>query len=183
MGAPDKNFLSYAAGTVGTLDLSGKLMPPASFVPWADTLKFSAATDADIKADFILGGYEDCMDANNGASRLKVYVKKWYSGGGQVCTLKGGLDDIELGGSIEVHGKNTDIELDNYSDQNHSPCKNVRLNFTTADGSPVHYKTWMGVRPTIMNPEQKYVCDLYLPYLVGIVWNRFYQLLKIFGVP
>jgi hypothetical protein len=180
MGAPDKNWLSFANQSVGAQDLFGQLGPPPSFAPWSDTLKFSNAWDAIITAEVVQGGAEDCLDANNGSKHLNVHINRWRSGGKQVATLKGGLVDIELSGMIEVHGSNTDIELDNYSDQSHERCADIRLNLTTLDGSPVHYKSWMGVRPKLLNgATQKYVCDLYLPYPVGFVWNWFYYLLKL----
>lgn len=183
MGAPDKNFLSYAGQSVGAVDLTGKLVPPADFAPWSDTLKFSNAGNAIITGDVIQGGLEDCLDANNNSQGINVHIGRWRSGGKQVCTIKGGVKDIEVGGVIEVHGSNTDVELDQYSDQSHEPVQNVRLNFKTLDGSPIHYKSWMGVRPKILNPEQKYVCDFYLPYWAGKLWNTVYKFLKKFGVP
>jgi len=167
---PDKNFLSYGSTTVGTADL-GQLVPPATFAPWQDTLKFSNAHDAHLTAQLIQGGGEDCVDANNGSTNLTVHSDSWSSGGLYICTLKGGCDGITLSGVIVKHGQQVDVDLDDYSDQSALPCKNIYLNFTTSDGSPVTWWSLKGCRPVFLNPSQPYRCILYLTSAEGAFFD------------
>lgn len=178
----DKNYLSFAnEPNLGTRVLN-TLVPDPSFAPWSDTLKFSDAHNGTVILSKIQGGLEDCMDANNGSSGLIVHADEWHSGGSQVITIKGGCEDFEISGLIATKGKVVDVDIDNYSDQSHAPSRNIRLNLKTNNGSPVVWRSLMGCKPTILNPEQPYRCALYLPFVVGVAWNRFYQLLKLLRI-
>ena len=174
----DQNFLSFANEEVGEQSLGSLVPPPGT----SDTLKFSNAWNGSVEATVIQGGIEDCMDANNGSRHLKVRADDWRSGGSQVITIKGGCEDIEVSGLITTKGRVVDVDLDNYSDQNHGASKNIRLNLRTDNGSPVTWRSLKGCRPIILNPEQRYKCQLYLPWIIGVIWDRFYQLLKLLHI-
>lgn len=178
----DKNFYALPQ-QVDSID-TGDLIPSADFAPWSDTLKGSAACGPEngvgmVNAGIVQGGQEDCCDLNNGSQRLRIYAKEWRSGGTYVTTQKGHLRDIEIGGLITRHGSVVDVDIDNYSDQSHRASENIRLNFTTNDGSPVTWRSWRGCKPVILNPEQKYVCKFCLPAWVGFILNTFYQVAKV----
>jgi hypothetical protein len=177
MGAPDKNFLSYAGVQVGRV-FYDDLIPPTNFPSWSDTLKFSNAFDGEFTAARIYGGDEDCVDFNNASRNLKVHADVWKSGGANVITIKGGCDGITVSGTIIKHGSVIDVDLDNYSDQNHSASKNIILDLATEDGSSITWRSLKGTHPKIVNPEQAYDCTMFLHWPIGQIWDRFYQLLK-----
>lgn len=173
---PDINFLSFANCEVGARQYD-LLEAPAGD---SDTLKFSNAWDGHIDIDILRGGLEDCCDANNGSHGIVVSAREWWSGGSYVVTTKGGCYNMGFHGCIMRHGTVTDLDFDNYSDQSHRPSGNIEVNMTTPDGSPIHWRSLKGMRPIFLNAnEQKYVCDLFLPYPVGMAWDTFYHGLKI----
>lgn len=176
MGQPDTNFLSFVSGPLGDKAYDLLASPPGD----SDTLKFSAAFDGRFDIDQLVGGLEDCCDANNGTHGIVVNAREWWSGGRNVITCKGGCYDMEYRSCIKKHGTVTDLDFDNYSDQSHSPSSNIRVNMTTDDGSPIHWRSLKGMKPIFLNADtQKYVCDLYLNYPIGMTWDTIYHGLKI----
>lgn len=180
MGQPDVNDISFADNPNVGDRTYGDLTPTSSII--SDKLKFSNSSNGNLVATSITGGKEDCVDFNNGSSNLYVFAGAWRSGGQYVATIKGACSGIRLGGFIEKHGSVVDIDIDNYSDQKHGRSRVVDLTMLrTIDGSAIRWRSWMGVRP-IFATDQANECMLCLPYFIGVLQNRGYQLLKILKI-
>ncbi len=105
---------------------------------WSDTIKFSNSSFIHVRVHGRLtGGREDCVDINNGSHDIRVEAEEWESGGLFVATVKGGSWNIMLVGKIVKHGRETDIDLGNWSDQNRERTRNVCLSLTCDDAIKV----------------------------------------------
>src|SRR4051812_31637146 len=82
----------------------------------ADTLKLSNCNNGHVSAERVVGGKEDVCDINRGAA-LSVFIAEIVSGGDYCFTVKGGAEDVWIEGTILKHGKVTDVDLGNISDQ------------------------------------------------------------------
>jgi hypothetical protein len=114
-------------GKIRQVVINGDLIPPA-FDDIADTLKISGVVDLTIIVNgCIKGGYEDCIDINH-SHNIRILAGDLDSGGNFIATIKGGSSKIDiLFNRILNHGKETDFDLGNWSDQSNAPTKNVRL--------------------------------------------------------
>lgn len=142
------------------------------------TLRFWNANNALFEATKVTGGSDDALRIDNRSFNLKFRVGEWRSGGRGLFTVKGGCDNILLSGKITQRGRSHEVDLDRFSDESHKASTNIHLNLTTQDGSPVRYKSWLGARPIIVNPEQKYKCVFFLPHSIGVLWHIAHRFLK-----
>lgn len=140
----------------------------------------SKAKDITVDGIAINGGTEDCLDLNNECSGIKVHFDRWLSGGTYVVTCKGGCTDVELSGRIDKHGSVTDIDLDNASDQSTKPTRNIRLAFTTDDGSAVKVRCLGPNSPIILNQSQRY--EITQDKRIGALFKLLRTILAVFGI-
>jgi hypothetical protein len=140
----------------------------------------SKAKDILVRGQEIHGGKEDCLDLNNECEGIRVHFDSWFANGEYLVTCKGGCQNIELSGCIMRHGRTTDIDLDNASDQSKKPTSNIRLNFKTLDGSAVRVRCLGPNKPIILNPEQRY--DIKDAATAGALFKLLRSILAIFGI-
>lgn len=174
MKPTEKHFWKHAHEKVGRME-HGKLHATEDC---HSTLTFHNANNAFIEIASLVGGRKEALRLDGRSFNVKVTAQEWHSGGEGLVTIRGGCDNVLVAGKIIKGGKAHDVEIDGYSDESHKASTNVVLNLTTADGSPVRYKSWMGCKPVIANPEQPYKCVFFLPHNLGAVWRELHRLLK-----
>jgi len=148
-----------------------------------DALKLSNCYDTTLTAATVYGGSEDVLDINRGAN-LYVYIKKAMPRGKYVATIKGGAENITIKIDCLIgHGKETDFDLGNWSDQEPlKRTKKVYLDITTSDGSPVKVRVLHAWKPILLNAEkQKYIINTYHKGYFRYVWAFLKFFLNIFA--
>ena len=177
MSKPDVNLYSIANEQDFSRTLSELVADPAVH---ADALKLSNCRVGIVNADRIVGGREDCIDINRGFD-LTVAVGKLEPKGRFAVTIKGGADLITISAELYGHGKETDIDIGNWSDQSMARTKRVCLSIRTHDGSPVRVRVLHGWRPLILNPtEQTYEIDDSKKGWFGFVFGLWKRIERIF---
>ena len=176
----DKNVISYCGERPLGIRDHGIIAPPDE--SYSDSLKITDCDHGYVRAIRIFGGAEDCLDVNNRCRNIEVSAGEWHSGGKYVCTIKGGSENITVGGIIVKHGSEVDVDIGNRSDQSDNTTRGVALDFSTRDGSPVTVRVLNAERPRILNPGQPYRFVLVFGPTVGSIWQKlFNQFVKLFG--
>ena len=175
MSAPDINLLSFngpeSNGRI--MEMSDTLLDGSGY---SDTVKCSTGL-ANFCADFgdVLSGSEDALDVNNRCEHLMLSAKKWLLRGRMGITIKGGSHHISVSGTIAGHGKETDVDLGNHSDQSREPTRNVTLNLRRADGAPIRVRVLNADTPTFIAESGPYTYVFPSPKLgplhTLIVWG------------
>lgn len=108
----------------------------------ADTVKCSTGLRGfTLHANLVYSGYEDALDVNNRCDGLTIVADTWVLDGCSMgFTIKGGSRNITAGGEVVGHGKETDVDLGNASDQSHDITTGVRLALKSKDGSPIRVR-------------------------------------------
>ena len=153
----DKNY--YSIADQDSVVLVNETLPYGGVAvdDYNDILKLSHATNTQILSSMIYGGTEDCIDMNRYCENILVQDTRLHPFGSYCCTIKGGtknviLKNIVLGG----HGKETDIDLGNWSDQSSELTTNITLdNVTCYDGSPVRVRVLWADPPTVIGGNVK----------------------------
>lgn len=157
------------------------VLPPGRRI--ADTLKFSGVHGLTVIVEGLVpGGYEDCVDVNNGCRDIVVSAPDGYAANGEyVSTVKGGSQQVVIAGPILVHGRVVDHGLGNWSDQSDHRTRDVVLD-TPARGGPVTY-----YRMNADTPRAGLGVELKCKFRVRGTWRRLWVLghglLKRIGVP
>lgn len=142
-----------------------------------DILKLSHATNTKILSCIIYGGKEDCIDLNRYCNNILIQDTILYPFGNYVCTIKGGTSNVTLKNIIlKNRGKETDIDIGNWSDQSNELTTNIILdNVTCYDGSPVRVRVLWGTRPTVIGGNVKVTV---VPKWVVAIYRFFRGLIK-----
>ena len=142
-------------------------------------LKFTSRVTG-IRAQFgtVLGGSENAVDCNNGASDLHLDAEVWdISRTKYGMTNKGGCRGNHFSGIVRGHGKETDFDQDNWSDQSHGPCTETVLALISEDGSPLLVR-YIYEKPTLVNGTGPYRFIFPWPWLplprswIGKIFNQ-----------
>ena len=151
---PDRNYESHA--DVDGVIIENRLIPPQEeeeegSLYYSDSLKLSKATDVLVSSCSITGGSEDCIDMNRYCSDITVSDCILKPRGKYGITIKGGTTRVTLKNLLFMtHGKETDIDLGNWSDQSAEPVTAVVLeNITALDGKPVRVRLLWANKDTI----------------------------------
>lgn len=182
MSTPDRIFLAFGARKPLGTQVLDSLVPQGV---WEDTLKFSACEDGDVMVHgSVLGGLEDCVDVNNHCRRLTVHADLWMPQGQYLATIKGGSQNITLSGTVRGHGKTTDVDLGNISDQSDDLTGPVYLNLVHEAGDPIYVRRLNASDPVLLNgATQRYVISRPLWGVTRGLWARGYAVLKKLGLP
>jgi hypothetical protein len=95
-----------------------------------------------VVADFgrIVGGTENAIDMNNASfnevSGSVIDLSRTKYG----ITIKGGSSCNDVNGMVTGHGKECDVDFDNWSDQAHAPCRGNLLNLRHAAGDAIRVR-------------------------------------------
>lgn len=143
MITPDKNLESH--GDTQEVRLKGVTLN-ARDGEYADALKFSNVQGVVVDGEFIFGGYEDCIDINRGCMDMAFRNLRLSSGGLYVATIKGGSSNILFENiTVAAHGKETDFDIGNWSDQNGNLTHHIYFkNIKSEDGKPVRVRVLWG---------------------------------------
>lgn len=154
MSTPDKNYRSYADAV--RIRVEDEVIYPPDHT-YADALKLSNVSNAEIKGCHIYGGKEDCIDINRGCQLISISKCDLIPAGKYAVTIKGGSRVVCLSDVIiHDHGAETDIDIGNWSDQSAELTTGVYLNnVTMVDGSPVRCRVLWGEAPTVAGGNVK----------------------------
>jgi hypothetical protein len=134
----DKNY--YSVSNENPL-VNGQVIMPDHSLQYDDILKFSGVREVTALELTVAQGREDSVDMNNGCSDIDLRGDFGYGGGGnQVITIKGGSKNISIFGCLHSRGKETDVDIGNWSDQSYNKSEVVRLNLVHVDGKPVRVR-------------------------------------------
>jgi len=153
----DKNYYSIADQNdvlIGnTIFPSGEVNP----LDYSDIVKLSHATNITIKDCTIHGGREDCIDMNRDCDNILIENSFLESNGNYCMTIKGGTKNVTIKNvTITSHGKETDIDLGNWSDQSSELTTNITLeNVVSEDGLPVRVRVLWADKPTVIGGNVK----------------------------
>ena len=170
---PDRNYESHA--DVDGVIIENRSIPPqeeeeeeVASLYYSDSLKLSKATDVLVKSCSITGGSEDCIDMNRYCSDITVSDCILKPCGKYGITIKGGTTRVTLKNLLFMtHGKETDIDLGNWSDQSAEPVSSVVLeNITSLDGKPVRVRVLWAQKPKVLGGNVKLI--IYPKLLVKI---------------
>jgi len=154
----DVNY--YSIADTDNVEVVGVTLPGDPFNDprnYSDILKLSHATNILVKDCVIYGGKEDCIDMNRYCDNIVVDNCRLASGGLYVATIKGGTKNVTFQDVIVTkHGKETDIDIGNWSDQSNEMTKNITLdNVTSTDGKPVRVRVLWADRPLVIGGNVK----------------------------
>lgn len=127
---------------------------------WNDTFHLSRAYNVSFVGLTIPGGNEDCIDVQYNSTLVSVSDCRLHPNGLFGMTIKGGSGLVHLKNVVfETHGKETDIDLGNWSDQNQKDkTKLVTIeNVTSADGQPVKVRVLWADKPTVIGGNVKVI--------------------------
>lgn len=149
----DKNYYSIADQSdilLGSTEFPDKGINAQDY---SDTLKLSHAKYITVKCCYITGGKEDCIDINRMCENILIEDTTLFSGGSYCVTIKGGSKNITLKNvTIDGHGKETDIDIGNWSDQSSELTTGVVLdNVQSRSGEPVKVRVLWANKPIIIN--------------------------------
>lgn len=157
---PDINLLSFngPADNGRVVDLADQNFDGSGGVI-ADTLKFSTGL-SNFRGSFgeVTSGKEDAFDFNNLCAGVSVTAKKIILQGSMGITIKGGCRDIGVTCfDVVGRGKETDVDLGNWSDQSHDYVQRVSLNLRRRDGSPIYVRMIASDQPSLVPGSGPYV--------------------------
>lgn len=149
---PGNGELIFSAGDVGILreyTVGGDVASPN--VSYADTLKLSGVRNLRlIVPGAIIGGAEDCVDINH-CHDVHLVLGQLHALGNFVGTIKGGSTNITIDYcAITNHGRETDWDLGNWSDQSNAPTGPVTIINRSASRDRVRILT--SRTPTLTGP-------------------------------
>lgn len=127
--------------------------PTPGPLSYTDIVHVSHGVGVTIQNCTIPGGSEDCVDLNNNCENILVQNCHFHPNGEYGSTIKGGTHDVHyLNVVFDAHGKDVDIDLGNWSDQNtvDKTTKVTLENVTAADGKPVVVRVLYADRPTVI---------------------------------
>jgi hypothetical protein len=152
---PDVNYRSYA-NEYGVKLVAEAIMPPAG-ERYSDTLKFSNCTEATVGFCVIHGSDEDVIDINNYCNEITIHGCDFYVKGKFGLTIKGGSKNVTVSRCNFIgSGKETDIDIGNWSDQSSELTTGIVLeNLTRADGKHVRVRVLWGDAPTVIGGKVK----------------------------
>lgn len=116
----------------------------------------------------LIGGAEDCFDANNRTHDVEVYADEWESGGQYLCSIKGESKNVRVSGLVVKHGGTVDVDLGNWSDQSFERTTGVSIYFHTNDGSAVKVRVLNAWEPYLENGQNQ-------RYEVNDFWKGLFQ--------
>ena len=155
----DRNLISINSTPDGKIlvngvetDAPGRVIEFDELVPgpgMSDTLKFSGVEDVAVRVRRLVGGVEDCIDVNNKCRNVVVYVEELVPTGRYAATIKGESEHVTIiVNRLVGHGKETDFDYGNRSEQASGRTKNCTLRVTEADG-PVRVRVMHAWRPEL----------------------------------
>lgn len=146
----DTNLISYNGpdcnGQTVDLTFEQAIIPGPEI---ADTLKFSTGL-SNFTGYFpeVTSGQEDCIDINNQCEHLTLRVEKLIFQGAMGVTIKGGSRHIIISANDCLgHGKETDVDIGNWSDQSSEPTTDVTLDIRRLDSDCTYVRVINGQRP------------------------------------
>lgn len=151
------DVLTYTADQPGIRELVlGDIVPPNGV--WSDCLKLSGLRRLKIKVGIVDGHLcaEDSVDVNH-CQDIELIVDVMYAARTYCFTVKGGSRNVRLQvGKLINHGRETDVDLGNMSDQGNAKTTGIVLNLTSLDHTPIKVRVLTADKPTIENPSQAY---------------------------
>ncbi len=162
LGKPDRNYESHA--DVDGVIIENRSIPLEEDIEelgtpllHSDSLKLSKATEVTVKSCSITGGSEDCIDMNRYCSDILISDCILKPRGKYGITIKGGTSQVRLKNVLfTAHGKETDIDLGNWSDQSAELVTDVVLdNITSLDGKPVKVRVLWAQKPKVIGGNVK----------------------------
>ncbi len=130
---------------------------PIDGLGYSDALKCSRVENLTVMADVVLSGSEDAVDVNNRCLNVTLTAKLWVLRGKLGFTVKGGSRGTTFIGRVDGRGKETDVDLGNWSDQSHDKTTNTHLNLWRADQSPVRVRVLHADTPSFEPGSGPYV--------------------------
>lgn len=125
---------------------------------WSDTVKItSGCRNFKYTAREIYGGKEDCVDVNNKARIISLFVTNWHPQGKYLATIKGGAYSVALHGDVQSHGTEVDVDIGNWSDQSNEPTTDTILGLYSQTGKPIKVRVLNGTAPYMINGTGPYV--------------------------
>ena len=153
----DKNY--YSIADQSDVIIGDTIFPNGDVNPleYSDIVKLSYATNITIKGCTIHGGKEDCIDMNRYCDNILVEDTYLESNGSYCMTIKGGTKNVVIKNvTITNHGRETDIDLGNWSDQSSELTTKITLeNVCSEDGSPVRVRVLWADKPTVIGGNVK----------------------------
>lgn len=149
----DINLISFNGpgenGNCIDLTMNGPIVPGPEI---ADTLKFSTGlTSFYGRFPSVTSGTEDCIDVNNLCRNITITADKLVFRGTMGVTIKGGSRNIRITAyNCEGHGKETDVDIGNWSDQSSEPTTGVMLDISRSDGELVRIRVINGTKPLLL---------------------------------
>jgi len=153
----DNNYYSIADQDGVVIENKDFPDPGVNSQDYSDIFKLSHATNIVLRNSSIAGGTEDCIDMNRDCNNILIENVRLHSGGSYCMTIKGGTKNVTLKDIVvQAHGKETDIDLGNWSDQSNELTTNITLeNVQSMDGSPVRVRVLWADPPTVINSNVK----------------------------
>lgn len=153
----DKNY--YSIADQSDVIIGGAVFPNGEVNPldYSDIVKLSNASNITLKDCTIHGGKEDCIDMNRNCNSVIIENTFLESNGNYCITIKGGTKNVTIKNvTITNHGKETDIDLGNWSDQSSELTTNITLdNVVSEDGFPVKVRVLWADKPTVIGGNVK----------------------------
>jgi hypothetical protein len=113
-----------------------------------DAIHLSGVKDFVGQFGTVTSGSEDCIDCNNGCEGIDATATLWVLKGSMGFTIKGGTKDVHLQGTVLGHGKETDVDIGNASDQSHAWVTGTQLNlFPAIPGDKIRVRVLGGDLP------------------------------------
>lgn len=153
---PDINYQSYSG--VSDLYINGEIVSPMTPIKYDDVLKVSAShrlmfENVTVNA---LGARENALDVNNLCTDISFHSCRFLGGNQAAVVLKGGSNvllnrcTLRSGFSAE-----SDILVDDYSDQSKAPSRVVIKDCVSASGAPILYAFGRYKKPVFINTEHR----------------------------
>lgn len=112
-----------------------------------DALKVSGCVNLQVIAGTVRGGSEDVVDINH-SDTCRVSIQEALPTGRYVATIKGGSKNIQLVVAKQIgHGRETDYDLGNWSDQGHERTTNVTIGVWSTNSEPIKVRVLHAHRP------------------------------------
>lgn len=181
----DINLISYNGpqdnGQSVDLTLDGAIVPGPEI---SDTLKFSTGlTSFYGRFPSVTSGTEDCIDVNNQCRVVNIVVDKLVFRGTMGVTIKGGSKDIRITAyDCEGHGKETDVDIGNWSDQSSEPTTGVMLDICRSDGEAVRVRVINGETPMLLPESGPYKFVFPWPWIPRWIVVPIFNLLHKLGL-
>lgn len=198
-GGGDKNFFSITGDDAGNIwindafaiaaDQPGMreitLPPIVAPAGYADALKFSGVRRLRVNVPQVDGrqAAEDAIDINH-CAELEVAVGDLWPGQTYCATIKGASSSIGIVVARQHgHGRETDYDYGNASDQGNAPTRDCLLSVRTVDNSPAAVRLLSAEPVTFPNAAvQGYAVDARAQGWFYPVYNFAKDLLRSIGV-